>query len=279
MKLKLACADFTFPLLPHDHALQLIAILGIEGVDVGLFEGRGHLWPSREFTDIAGSARKLKSKMDARGLVAADIFLQLAPDHMSYAPNHPNASRRRKAREWFSMSLDYAAECGCGHVTSLPGVHFEEEPYDDSLARSVDELGWRVERAQEHDITFGVEAHIGSIVAPPKAAEKLIRSVPGLTLTLDYGHFIRVGLPDSAVEPLVQYASHFHARGAREGRLQESFAHNTIDFARVVEVMEVTDYSGWIGLEYVWTEWERCDECDNLSETILLRDFFRSLSR
>jgi hypothetical protein len=81
------------------------------------------------------------------------------------------------------------------------------------------------------------------------------------------------------VEPLIQYARHFHARGAREGRLQESFAHNTIDFARVVEVMEVTDYSGWIGLEYVWTEWERCDECDNLSETILLRDFFRSLSR
>ncbi|MEP0843201.1 MAG: hypothetical protein HRF43_10895, partial [Phycisphaerae bacterium] len=45
----LACADFTFPLLDHDRALDLIALLEFDGVDVGLFEGRSHLWPSREF--------------------------------------------------------------------------------------------------------------------------------------------------------------------------------------------------------------------------------------
>ena len=39
MQLKLACADFTFPLLPHDRVLDLIAMLGFEGVDIGLFEG------------------------------------------------------------------------------------------------------------------------------------------------------------------------------------------------------------------------------------------------
>ena len=49
MNLKLACADFTFPLLAHDHVLDLIAMLGFEGVDVGLFEGRSYLWPSRVF--------------------------------------------------------------------------------------------------------------------------------------------------------------------------------------------------------------------------------------
>src|SRR5580692_190961 len=47
MSLKLACADFAFPLLPHDNSLDLIAMLGFEGVDMGLFEGRSHLWPSR----------------------------------------------------------------------------------------------------------------------------------------------------------------------------------------------------------------------------------------
>ncbi len=43
MKPKLACADFTFPLLPHANALDLIAMLGIKGVDIGLFEDRSHL--------------------------------------------------------------------------------------------------------------------------------------------------------------------------------------------------------------------------------------------
>ncbi len=54
MSLKLACADFTFPLLPHDKSLDLIAMLGFEGVDIGLFEGRSHLWPSRVFADLKG---------------------------------------------------------------------------------------------------------------------------------------------------------------------------------------------------------------------------------
>ena len=45
----------------------------------------------------------------------------------------------------------------------------------------------------------------------------LVQNVPGLTLTLDYTHFTRAGLPDSAIEPLVAHASHFHARGARRG--------------------------------------------------------------
>ena len=48
MQFKLACADFTFPLLPHDDALDLIAALGFDGVDLGMFEGRSHLQPSRE---------------------------------------------------------------------------------------------------------------------------------------------------------------------------------------------------------------------------------------
>ena len=62
-----------------------------------------------------------------------------------------------------------------------------------------------------------------------------MQQVPGLTLTLDYAHFTRIGLPDAVVEPLVKYASHFHVRGARDERLQETFANNTIDFKRILE--------------------------------------------
>ena len=34
-------------------------------------------------------------------------------------------------------------------------------------------------------------------------------------------------------------------------------------------------YCGAIGIEYVWIDWQQCNEVDNLSETILLRDFIR----
>ncbi len=273
---KLACADFTFPLLTHDKALDLIALLDFEGVDIGLFEGRSHLWPSRVFGDVSGSARELSRKLGDRGLDLADVFLQTAPDFESLAPNHPDPDRLRTARDWFAKTVDYAVEAGGRHVTALPGIHFEGEPEADSFRRCCDELAWRVEAARERGITFSVEAHVGSIAPTPGAAATLVRAVPGLTLSLDYTHFTRSGIADAEVEPLIAHASHFHARCAREGRLQSSFKENAIDYGRVLDVMRQVGYAGYVGVEYVWIDWEHCNEVDNLSETILLRDFLRN---
>ena len=277
MTTRLACSDFTFPLLTHNGALQLVSMLGFAGVDIGLFEERSHLWPSNEFRNAARSARSLRRKLDDLDLEPADIFLQMSMDFAPYAINHPQRTRRQKARDWFLKAVEYAAECGCRHVTTLPGVRNPGESRADSFARSVEELNWRVTRAGAHDIVFGVEPHVGSLVPRPKSAERLVEAVPGLTLTLDYTHFTRIGLPDSDVEPLMKYASHFHARGARRGRLQTSFDKNAIDYRRVVEVMKATGYAGWLGVEYIWIDWEHCNECDNVSETVRFRDFFRSL--
>ncbi|HUR45208.1 MAG TPA: sugar phosphate isomerase/epimerase [Candidatus Saccharimonadales bacterium] len=276
MKLKLACADFTFPLLAHDKVLYLIALLDFDGVDIGLFEGRSHLWPSREFRSINKSGKRLGKKLADRGLRCADVFLQTDPSFVTYAANHPEPSRRRRARDWFLKTLEYADACGAKHVTTLPGVYFDTENASASWQRCCDELAWRVEQAKSHRIVFGVEAHVGSIVPNPKGALRLIRDVPGLTLTLDYTHFTRAGLPDRACEPLIKHASHFHARGARKGRLQAAFPQNTIDYGNVLGAMQKAGYNGYVGVEYVWIDWEHCNEVDNLSETIRLRDFLRA---
>jgi hypothetical protein len=37
-----------------------------------------------------------------------------------------------------------------------------------------------------------------------------------------------------------------------------------------------TNYSGYVGVEYISIDWEHRNEVDNLSETILFRDFIRS---
>ena len=277
MTLKLACADYTFPLLPHDDVLTLIAMLGIRDVDIGLFEHRSHLQPSDQFENVTRSAKTLKKRLDSKGLNLADVFLQVDDDGMSYAINQPDASRRRKARDWFERTLDYAAACGAKHVTISPGVYFDDQPRVDSRARGRDELSWRIERAGAYQIVMGVEPHIRSIASRPKSALRLVSKVPGLTFSLDYGHFTCVGVPDAEVEPLIPHASHFHVRGARRGMLQATFQDNTIDFARIVKAMKSVGYSGFLTLEYVWVDWEGCNRADNLSETIRFRDFLRPL--
>src|SRR5687768_9919247 len=124
MNYKLACADFTFPLLAHDRVLDLIKLLEFDGVDIGLFEERSHLWPSKMFERLDASAAELKKKLDDRGLTAADIFLQTAPEFVSLAPNHPEAQRRKTARDLFIKTLEFAKAAGSRHVSALPGVLF-----------------------------------------------------------------------------------------------------------------------------------------------------------
>jgi len=71
----------------------------------------------------------------------------------------------------------------------------------------------------------------------------------------------------------------FNVRGARRGRLQTSFRENTIDYGRRA-AGDGQDKLPWIRwVEYVWIDWEHCNEVDNLSETIQFRDFLRAWER
>jgi sugar phosphate isomerase/epimerase len=237
-----------------------------------LFEGHGHLKPSRELTKPVRNGAALKRKLAAHGLRTSDIFLQIHVGFAEFAVNHPEAKRREFAREQFLRALDYANAAGSKHITILPGVTFENEPRAASVSRSADELAWRAGRAKAAKLQLAVEPHVGSLVDTPERALDLVKHVPELGVTLDYAHFTRAGIPDSRIEPLTKFATHLHARAARRGRLQSSMKENIIDFLRVLAALNKNKFTGWIALEYVWIDWEHCNEVDVISETILLRD-------
>ena len=272
MKLNLSCTDFSFPLLAHDQALAAIALLGLRGADIGLFEGHGHLKPGDELKRPAGSGAKLKRRLAAHGLNVSDIFLQIHAGFVEFAINHPKAKRRAFARDQFLRALEYAQAAGAGHVTILPGVTFGEESRAASVARSVDELNWRVARAKAARLQLAVEPHVGSLTDTPERALALAQRVPGLGFTLDYAHFTRAGIADARIEPLIQFATHLHARTARRGRLQAPLQENTIEYSRLVQALARAKFSGWVALEYVWIDWEHCNEVDIISETVQLKN-------
>jgi sugar phosphate isomerase/epimerase len=272
MQLKLSCTDFSFPLLDHDRALAAIAMLGLRGADIGLFEGHGHLKPSRELTRPARNGAALKKKLASHGLKIADLFLQIHAGFVEFAINHPGVSRRIVARDKFLRALDYACAAASAHITVLPGVTFAGESRATSIARSADELVWRVEQAKAAKLQLAVEPHVGSLIDTPERALDLAKHVPGLGFTLDYAHFTRAGISDARIEPLAKFATHLHARAARRGRLQSPLKENKIDFPRALAALDKNKFAGWIALEYVWIDWEHCNEVDIISESILLRD-------
>jgi sugar phosphate isomerase/epimerase len=273
---KLACADFTFPLLSHERALSLIRMLDLEGLDLGLFGNRSHVRPETVRADIPMWSGILKERIERAGLELADFFFQPWSDFTVLAVNHPDPKVRDDAREMFSDMLELARRLKAPGITMLPGVRFGDDTWDDSIRQSAEELKWRVDRAAKHGIVLSVEGHLGSNVDNPEKLARLLDQTPGLKLTLDYTHFVSVGIPESDVDPLLPHARHFHCRGAAKGQLQATFDDNTIDYPRIVRRLREIGYAGYFGIEYTWSDWQNCNRTDNVSETIRFRDLARA---
>ncbi len=137
MGYRYACADFTFPLLPHQNALELIHLMGFDGVDIGLFEDRSHLQPSDVFKNPQRSGEALAESVSRAQIAVADVFLQSNLDFSVKAVNHPDAHIRSGERGQFEKLVEYALAAGSRHITCLPGVHFVGVAYERSYARAV----------------------------------------------------------------------------------------------------------------------------------------------
>jgi sugar phosphate isomerase/epimerase len=271
--MKLACADFTWPLLPHEDVLRLIRTLGIDGLDLGLFAQRSHIRPEVIRADIPMWAGVLRERIRRADLELADVFVQNALDFETMAPNNPDPHEREAGMALFADMLELAHRLEAPGMTILPGARFGDEPWHDAIARAAEGLKARVDAAARLGIQVSVEGHYGSCVDTPEKLARLLDLTPGLRLTLDYTHYAFVGIPDAEVEPLIRHARHFQARSACKGKLQARFSENSIDYARIIRRLQETAYAGFFSIEYVWTDWQNLNQTDNVSETILMRDF------
>lgn len=274
---RFSCADFTFPLLPHERVLELIKLLGIDAVDLGIFEDRSHIYPSHIAKDPAGKGKSLAAQLEKAGLTASDVFLQTGAEPPIAAANTPDSAVRAKNRKIFSQMLEFVNTLGTRHLTGLPGVIHEGESFQQDWNRAVEETYWRVEQAKAAGIVYAIEPHVGSILPDAPTTLQFIQDCPGITLTLDYGHFIYQGQSNESVHPLISHASHFHARGGAKGKLQTIVKENEIDFETIMDRFKEIQYTGFICLEYVYQDWEGCNRTDNVSETILLHQLLHKM--
>ncbi|SNR57136.1 sugar phosphate isomerase/epimerase family protein [Actinomadura mexicana] len=270
--MKLSCCDHGFPLLEHETVCDLIRLLGFEAVNIALWSGSSHVRPEDVRGDIRGWAERIGERTRSRGLTIADLFLVPDLDYAVMAVNNPSADERARGRAVFEEMLEFARLLGVEGMTLIPGLEFEGEPHDRSLERAADELAMRVAAGAEAGVRVSVEPHIGSVIASPEDTVRLLEMVPELGVTLDYSHFVMQGHEPAALDPVLGRVRHFHARAAREGRLQVGMRDNEIDFGRAITALREAGYDGVLATEYLWMPQLRCDECDVVSETVQMRD-------
>jgi sugar phosphate isomerase/epimerase len=274
-----SCSDYTFPLLAPAQRFALLQLLGFEYVDIGLFARSPGLEPNQLLAEPRIFAQKLKSDLKCAGLQVADVFLQIGMDPADAAANDPDPRIRAHNHTIFQLTLDLCKALDCAHLTGLPGVWHEGARETDDLALAVDEAGWRQRAGSDAGISYAIEPHMGSICFDIASTQSILDAVPGLTLTLDYGHFVAAGIQSSDVHALLASASHIHARGGAPQRLQTPVNENEIDFCGMFDGLHKQRYEGVIAIEYVWADWQQCNRTDNVSETILLRRLFADLGR
>lgn len=280
--MRLACADFGWPGLRPEFVFDLIREIDLEGVSLGFFGDATPRDPQLIATDPEGWAERIGAELAQRELAAADAFFVPTADLAGAALNHPDRVERERGESLFDPFLAFVRRLGLSGMTVLPGLVFDGEPWEAAVERAVSGLRRRLAKARAAGLRLSVEPHIvttspyvGSIADTPARVEVLLDRVPGLELTLDYGHFNVQGIADREVEPLIAHARHFHMRGGARGLVQTSFEDNVTDFGRVLDVMAEVGYDGWVEFEYVHDSRPGCTGCDNIQETIKFRDFVR----
>ncbi len=269
-ELQLSGIDLTFPLLEFRKSLKLIKLLGFDRADIALNgeeDGR-HLSTAKELEAPYENGRRLGEVLAEEGLEQTDLFVFMG-DMLGMAQNHPDREIRKKNREMFGKAMEYGRGCGCRHMTILPGMPFDKE----SMELAAEELKYRIALAEEKGLTLSVEAHVGSVADTPGKARKLLAMVPGLTLTLDYSHFIRNGAEQREIDDLIPFASHMHFRNASRQCTQTIFQESEIDYVRVLERMRETGFDGAAAIEFCHNQWEGQNRVDTVSETIFLKEY------
>lgn len=277
--MKLSLGNGAFPLLSLQQAISITSLLEFDGFDLVLMGNGPHTRPEDIASRMDRWCADTRRLLDDHGLAAADVFCMPWTNFTTMAPNHPDDAERRRGRGLFRQMLDLAEGIGAPGVTMLPGVTWPDEDHDVSLGRAAEDLQARSVEASGRGLGFSVEPHVGSVCRNPRDVLDLLAAAPDLRLTLDYTHFVSQGVSEADIEPLAPAARYVQTRGVAPGELQAPMKRTSMDFERMIDVLVSHGYDGWVNVEYVWVAWNRLDEVDIISETVLLRDRLRAKFR
>ena len=164
-------------------------------------------------------------------------------------------------------------------MTVLPGIVFDGQTQTQAISQSAKTFKRYVDLANSLDLEVSFEPHDGSCTPSPETAMELVSLVDGLKITLDSAHFEYAGISVSEYTEIFQSVRHVQIRGAKTGVMQAIAEENETDYDLIIKSLVTANYRGGIACEYVWIKGWDCNRVDNVSETVLTRDYFKDALR
>lgn len=266
--MQIACHAWAYNNLPLEEAVGTIARLGFRSIDLGtgphLDVGRAAAYPEAE----AGNILRLLEKFE---LTLTDLYLMLP------YTNSPDPAQRDTQLALFERLIPFAVALGTPGITVSPGLVNKDGP-DHSLARAIPALLKMLQAAEDTDLRISFEPHMDSVAQKPEQARLLLEAVPGLSVTLDYAHFVCQGIVRREIGPLMEHVAHVHIRQAKRGILQTRHDDGALNLQQLLQDLQEAGYRGALTVEYMTTfGWHGMKQISISNETVRTRDALRAI--
>ena len=264
----IACHAWAYNNLPLEEAMGTIARLGFRYIDLG---SGPHLDVNRAAAKPEAEAAAIRHLLERFSLILTDLYLLLP--HI----NSPEPTQRDAQIALFERLVPFAAALGTPGITISPGIIQKEDGPDHSLARSIPALLRMLQAAEDTDLRISFEPHLDSAAQKPEQALLLLHAVPGLSITLDYAHFVCQGAAKRDIGPLMEHVAHVHIRQAKHSVLQTAHSEGAIDLQQLLQDLHDAGYRGVLTVEYMTTfGWHGMKKISISAETVRTRDALRA---
>lgn len=247
--IQVGCCAFNFRGWSLADALGMVRRLGFRVTDVGVASDQqiDQHQAVREPERIGAWIAELAA---AEGLTLSELFLPAVQVDGEYVlPSQPDRTACQQMLARFERLCRCAAAANCESIMGVPGRPVPDEEPVVTWDRAAATLRAMVEIAGARGVSLHVEPHAGSLIDQPERALRMAAEVPGLVYTLDYAHFINLGIAQAEVDPLLDHAGHLHAKQARPGSGKVPFHEGTLDVAALAAALRRHDWRGVIAAE------------------------------
>ncbi len=236
-----------------------------EMFDIGVIELVNHL--------LDGGSRQVLAEMKRQACdVGVKFFMIMVDDEGDLSHRRPRV--RRKAVHRHQHWIEVAADLGCTAVrVNTGGDHplawntpLENGVVQSTLRRCLDSCTALADFARPAGVSILLENHGGLSSNIPAVVDLIQRAQRGNLGTLpDFGNFSAAADKYDSIERLLPFAL---GVSAKTFDFDDEGLETTIDYPRMVKMIEASGYEGYIGIEY---EGKRLDEAEGVrrSKTLL----------
>lgn len=255
--MKWGCSTLAFRWHSLDVALNAIADLGFDYVDIGSLKGDcEHLDPTRlSQKEVANLRETLRS-----------LELRLSALNIRFGPyNDPCAEVRDRQVAWTKASIDIARALDASIVTTTTGDELEWQSRHDALGLIVPQIRECVKYGRERGVSLALEMpHKHSLT---RNIQETIGIIPflsdgseGIPITLDTSQVIHGG--DSLTDVLKHLGNriaHVHLRDAKGKYTRVAPGRGEVNFREFIKGTKELGYQGVYAIEFEVDEYLSTD--------------------